>query len=101
MVGARILETPVNEPGTSLSTGGFTGHAALHFGPAGESVLASERMLHIPQSRLGWCVGKGAIETSASFRVVCAKLLEPALRFPLQILEGASGRELPGHTFLP
>src|SRR5262249_22964237 len=69
--------------------------------PTRVPVLERERVLDIAQGGLGRGIARRALEPRAGLCVVRAKRLEPALRFPLQVLEGTPGRELPDHGNLP
>src|SRR5207249_2104221 len=69
--------------------------------PARETVLSRERVLDVAQGQFGGGLGIGALETGARLGVVRAQRFEPALRFLLQVLEGARGRELSAHGYLP
>ena len=57
-----------------------------------------ERELDITETRLSGRIWKRSLQTRARFDDIRAKRFQPALRFPLQVLEGALGREFPGHT---
>jgi hypothetical protein len=58
----------------------------------------------VTERRIGWRVRRRALETfprgALPIRIAATKIGEPALRFPLEILEGALRREFPDHTFL-
>ena len=102
VVGAGVGD----EPGDAVSIARFG--AALprdegfERGPSLEAVLEGERVLDVAQGWFGGRIRDGALESRARVAVVRAKRLEPALRLPLQVLEGALRRESPGHhTFLP
>jgi hypothetical protein len=103
MVGTRILEKPVdNLSATLLDAGRYVCvEPAFQLAPSGQAVLAGKRVLNVAERGGRWSIRESSLETSASLSNIRAKLSEPALRFPLQILEGAPGRDLPGHAFLP
>ena len=65
----------------------------LERGPAGEPVLARERVLHVAQGRIRGRVGNRSLEARCGSGGVCAERVEPALRFLLETLEAtAAGR---------
>lgn len=97
-----VLEKPLDSIRVRLLDGARSREAVLERRPSGYAMLQRERVLDVAQRGDFWGVGKGSCETSAGVGNVRAKRFQPALRFPLQVLEGALGRDLPGHdTFLP
>ena len=68
------------------STTGCRGGERL---PVVEAVLARERMLNVAQSRLGRRLRNRASQPRTRVRIACAQRLQPALRFLLEIVDGA------------
>ena len=68
-------------------------------------MLPGQGMLKVPERRLRWRVRRRSLESlaglAASLGIVVAKSGEPALRFPLEVLEGTVRREFPDHDLPP
>src|SRR6185312_10584903 len=73
----------------------------LERGPPVTAVFAGQGELHVAQRCVRRRLGMGAREPRAGVGVVLAKRGQPPLRFPLERLEGALGRECPHHRGLP
>src|SRR6266851_5023153 len=65
------------------------GDRRLHLDPAAVPVLARERVLDVAQSGIGGRARPGAGQPDARVTIVCAERLQPALRFLLEIVDGA------------
>src|SRR5215831_20709256 len=101
MVRNGVLEKPVDALGVGRLAGRRAGQPGLQRRPAGKSVLARERVLHVAQRRRMRQVGDGSLEASAGFIDVRAKRFQPPLRFLLETVERAPGGELLAHGNLP
>ena len=97
MIGTGVLDEARRQIGIRRIGWPAASKLLGELGPAGESVLARERVLHVAKRRMFGRDGERSLETSARVANVGAKRFQPALRFPLEILEGTSGRDTPGH----
>jgi len=92
-VGARLLEESRHDLVAVALCERAVGEGSLQGGPALESVLTGERMLHVAKARRCGGSGVGAAQSSACRLVVVSNGGEPALRFLAKTLEAALGRE--------
>src|SRR5258708_35608323 len=92
MVPARDLEERGDDVGRDVAgCGGSRGRGGgrLNLDPAAVPVLASERVLDVAQSGIAGRARPGARQPDARVTIVCAERLQPALRFLLEIVDGA------------
>ena len=79
------------------SNGAQAPDLAFEIRPAGQSVLARQRELDVPERGRGRRNGVRPPESRERVRIGVAQLLQPALRLPPEVLERAAGREFPAH----
>ena|SRR5436309_8953456 len=102
VIGAGVVDEPGDAVGAARFRPTIARDDAFERGPTRNAMLDGKRVLHIAQGCFGGRFRNGALESRTRVAVVGAKRLEPTLRLPLQVLEGALRRESPGHdTFLP
>src|SRR5262249_49372818 len=91
----------IQQFGERAVVAGLRADCRLERRPSGMAILERECVLHIAQRWLSRWIGDDACEACSGFGVVFAKCVQPALRLPLEILEGTTGREFPAHGNLP
>src|SRR4051812_3707397 len=100
MIRTCVVEESSNDDIARIPSGRTARQSVLERGPSGKSVLQRECSLNIAKrghtGRTGR-IGKCSVEPSACIGDVVAKRGEPALRLPLEVLEGGPGRNLPRH----
>jgi hypothetical protein len=101
VVGAGVLEKALDRIRCLRVRACVASDLVLERRPTGETVLQRKRALYVAQGGHSGGIRQCSLETSARFFDIRAKRFEPTLRFPLQVLEGAPRRELPGHGHLP